>query len=543
MIPLAVCLALGCTVLVLLVRASAQQKKARIEGLPEVPNPHWLFGHFHIFKRMLNSGEFGTAQRILAYDHANSDGVCTFRMLGKQWVSFTEPQAVREVLTLAHHRDTSNPQTRHGSRLFGRRNLLSMRGREWRFWRTAVHRAFTPATLKGMQLRMAAVASTLVESIANRIDEEPHSSSSTWMDVEELMKMVTLDTFGLTALGVDFRSCRALNPSPVANAFDFLSSELLRRIKTMYLPTSHFYSLPTEANRRHKRESAVIRSVLEEAVKHRRQHAKQTSDEADEDDLLAHLFRAVESAGTKSEQDVSDETFSDMLMGLLFAGYETTSITLTYCLYCLAKNPEVEQHALEEIHSVLGRTSSNDAEHAKAIDPDQLPYCRAIIMETLRMYPPVILTFRTLDKPMKISGCKFMIPAKTQVFIPIWAIQRDENIFPKPLEFFPERWAYRKRSDNGDGGSMWRERQPADVSADECDVPPGDRNAFLAFSGGARSCVGRKFAMQEAIIILAQLLRNLKFEVEDDYVVEPFRAGLIQTPRGGMPMKISRRRS
>ena len=47
--------------------------------------------------------------------------------------------------------------------------------------------------------------------------------------------------------------------------------------------------------------------------------------------------------------------------------------------------------------------------------------------------------------------------------------------------------------------------------------------------------------MQEAVIILAQLLRNLKFEVDDDYVVEPFRAGLIQTPRGGMPMKISRR--
>ena len=69
------------------------------------------------------------------------------------------------------------------------------------------------------------------------------------------------------------------------------------------------------------------------------------------------------------------------------------------------------------------------------------------------------------------------------------------------------------------------------------DVPPGDRNAFLSFSGGARSCVGRKFAMQEAVIILAVVLRSLKFEVDDDYTVEPFR----RTPRGGMPMKISRR--
>ena len=440
MIPLAVCLALGCTVLVLLARASTRRKKSHIEGLPEVPNAHWLFGHFNIFKRMLNtsSAEFGDAQRILAYDYANSDGVCTFCMLGKQWVSFTNPATVRKVLTLAHHRDTSAPQIRHGGRLFGRRNLPSMRGREWRFWRTAVHRAFTPATLKGMQARMAAVASTLVESIAKRINEEQQSSSSTWMDAEELMKMVTLDTFGLTALGVDFRSCRNLNPSPVATAFDFLSSELMRRIKTMYLPASHFYSLPTEANRRHKRESAVIRSVLDEAVKRRREQATQTSDKTEEDDLLAHLFRAVDSAGTKTEFDLSDEIFSDMLMGLLFAGYETTSVTLTYCLYCLAKNPGVEQRALEEINSVLGQTPVDNGEPTNPIDPDQLPYCRAIIMETLRMYPPVILTFRTLEEPMKISGC--MIPAGTQVFIPIWAIQRDSHTFPKPLEFIPERW-------------------------------------------------------------------------------------------------------
>jgi len=400
---------------------------------------------------------------------------------------------------------------------------LLTQGREWRFWRATVHRAFTPAALKGMQARMAMVASNLVESVANRIDDDENLA----MDVEELMKMVTLDTFGLTALGVDFRSCHTLTPSPVAAAFDFLSSEMLRRIKTMYLPTSHFYSLPTEANRRHKKESAAIRNVIDEAVRSRRQQEKQTSGEAGEDDLMAHLFRAVDG-------DVSDETLSDMLMGLLFAGYETTSVALTYCLYCLAKNPGVEERAIEEINAVLGRPSFDNVGPPSLIDPDQLLYCRAIIMETLRMYPPVIFTFRTLNEPMKLSGC--VVPAGTNVFIPIWAIQRDENLFPKSLEFVPERWA-----EKGEGDSAWRERQLLDGVTADCDVPPGDKNAFLSFSGGARSCVGRKFAMQEAVIILALLLRSLKFEVEEDYVVEPFREGMIQTPRGGIPMKISRR--
>jgi len=537
--PLAACLALVSAVLVLIARVASRKRKVFVEGLPEVPGAHWLFGHFRIFRLNFNSGEFESAQRILAYDHANSDGVCTFRMLGRHWISLTKPQIVRAVLTAAHHRDNSSPQTRHGSRLFGRRNLLSMRGREWRFWRATVHRAFTPAALKGMQARMVVVASTLVESIVQRIDDESQQSSSpTWTDVEELMKMVTLDTFGLTALGVDFRSCHTLTPSPIATAFDFLSSELLRRIKTMYLPTSHFYSLPTKANRRHKRESAVIRNILDEAVKSRRQQqGNDSSDDVGEDDLLAHLFRAVDGATTNA--DVSDETFSDMLMGLLFAGYETTSVTLTYCLYCLAKNPDVVERAVEEIDAVLGPAiNSSHVEPPMTLDPEQLPYCWAIITETLRLYPPVIHTFRTLDEPLKISNCT--VPKGTQVFIPIWAIQRDANLFPKAEEFIPERWTIKGVEKDRGGRSTWRERQPGDAGADG-DVPPGDRNAFLSFSGGARSCVGRKFAMQEAVTILSVLLRSLKFEVDDGYTVEPFRAGLIQTPRGGMPMKISRR--
>ena len=533
--PLAAFLALFSAVLVLIARVASRQRKVFVEGLPEVPGAHWLFGHFPIFRKVLNSGEFEAAQRTLAYDHANSDGVCTFRMLGRHWIALSDPQIVRSVLTAAHHRETSTFQMRHGSKMFGRKNILSMRGREWRFWRATVHRAFTPAALKGMQSRMVVVASTLVESIVQRIDDEGQQS----MDVEELCKMVTLDVFGLTALGVDFRSCHTLTPSPIATAFDFLSSELLRRIKTMYLPTSHFYYLPTEANRRHKRESAVLRNVLDEAVKSRRQQQQDndSSDDVGEDDLLAHLFRAVD--GTTTNVDVSDETFSDMLMGLLFAGYETTSVTLTYCLYCLAKNPDVAERAVEEIDAVLG--SAINSSHVKppmTLDPDQLPYCRAVITETLRLYPPAIHTFRTLDEPLEISNCT--VPKGTQVFIPIWAIQRDANIFPKAEEFIPERWATQAVEKDGESGSKWRERQAGDVGADG-DVPPGDRNAFLSFSGGARSCVGRKFAMQESVIILAIVLRSLKFEVDDDYTVEPFRAGLIQTPRGGMPMKISRR--
>ncbi len=127
------------------------------------------------------------------------------------------------------------------------------------------------------------------------------------------------------------------------------------------------------------------------------------------------------------------------------------------------------------------------------------------------------------------------------VRIPIWAIHRDENNFPRPEKFLPERWVRKNSSDK------WVERCPGDDSDEEKNwnfqhaVPPANREAFFAFSSGARNCVGKKFAYQEAVIILAVLIKNLKFEVEDGYVCVPSRSGLTQQPKFGMPMKISKR--
>ena len=69
-------------------------------------------------------------------------------------------------------------------------------------------------------------------------------------------------------------------------------------------------------------------------------------------------------------------------------------------------------------------------------------------------------------------------------------------------------------------------------------IPAGNRKAHFAFSGGARSCAGQKFAMKEAVGVLARLLYRLKFTALDDYELIPKRQGLVQKPKGGMPMKI-----
>lgn len=199
---------------------------------------------------------------------------------------------------------------------------------------------------------------------------------------------------------------------------------------------------------------------------------------------------------------------------------DTTSVTLTYAIYVLSKHPSVEQICVAE------------ARKAKSIiDIDDLGYCRAVILETLRLYPPADTTLRSLQKPVTLKG-GFVAPQGCNVCIPIWTIHHSSDNFPDPEQFLPERWTHR------DSTGKWQERKEADKNTD---APFGNRNALLAFSGGARSCPGQQFAMQEAVIVLAGLLKKLEFSCSSDYQLQPTRRGFVQGPKDGLPVTIKKR--
>ena len=186
------------------------------------------------------------------------------------------------------------------------------------------------------------------------------------------------------------------------------------------------------------------------------------------------------------------------------------------------------------------------------IGPDQLPFTRAVIMETLRLYPPAPITARHMEKDTKLSDPEVVLRKDQQVILPIWCIQRSELNYPRPTEMLPERWVRRRKSRStpgksspGSGITEWEER-PSDDEAKSLSpdaIPPGNKDAFCVFSGtGARNCVGKVLAMQESVTLLAMLLRKCKFELIDpDYEVKPFAAAVVQQPRDGLPMKISKR--
>ena len=175
-----------------------------------------------------------------------------------------------------------------------------------------------------------------------------------------------------------------------------------------------------------------------------------------------------------------------------------------------------------------------------------------------------------MQKPVSLRG-GVEVPKGTRVFVPIEIIQKSERHFPNPTEFIPERWVEQSNTKSNDGGRKWKERKDGggndaeqamhhgqeasrstntptepneNVDSSPCSkktIPAANREAFLAFSAGGRSCPGQKFAIQEATLVLAVLLRDLEFHSLPGYKLQPKRSSLVQSPHDGLPMKVKPR--
>ena len=347
-----------------------------------------------------------------------------------------------------------------------------------------------------------------LEKLVKRLETEESTD-----DILTLMRFLTLDSFGQSAFHTNFGCCESLQPPRIMESFDFLAHEMMRRMGTDILnPASHIYTLPTQANKRHAQEVSFVRSFIGELVQERCRLMKDEKEVVPSDLLTSLIQNAREQ---QDDNQLSEETLADVLLSLLIAGFETTSVTLTYVFYMLSQHPGVEEKCLEAI--------------AAASRADDCQYVTAVIKETLRLYPPAISTTRSLEREVTI-GDDIVVPEGTYLYIPIWCIQRDPRNFPDPLEFRPERW-----TENRNG--KWCEREYKDGRDDA-----GNPNAFVAFSAGARSCAGQRFAMQEMTIVLSTILPKYRFVPPADYVLTPHRDGLVQSPKGGIPMKIVERK-
>jgi len=234
-----------------------------------------------------------------------------------------------------------------------------------------------------------------------------------------------------------------------------------KRIRT---PIEILYKLPLPGNRRYDEAVARLDQLTDRIVADYRAAGVQRAD------LLSMLLAARDE---DTGQGLSDDEIHDECLTLLLASGETTANTLSWVWYVLSTEPDVERLVQAEVDTVLGgRPATYD-------DCPKLEYLQRVIMETLRMYPPLWMTTRSVDTDIDLGG--YQLRANTDVFISPYMIHRSPEVYPEPDRFDPDRWLPDRH------GSL-------------------QRDSFLPFGAGIRQCLGNNFGMIELIITLGTLI-------------------------------------
>lgn len=402
---------------------------------------------------------------------------------------------------------------RHARQTLGQQSLIMLSGRsDWKRQRGLVQYALTADAVAEHNSIIIEVANAMVAVLTNLCKKE--SDGGVEVDVVHIAQCFTLEAFGKLALGHDFHcfSDAGAIRSREAEAFAFLVNDIPKRCSQGAVLNSslQIYSLPTAHNRRYKMEREIVEKLLHSVIQQSKDALKRDSTKSsnsnggsskkNRDNLLTHIIR-------RSEDDSAD-ALVDMMKTILFAGYETTAITIIYVLYNLTKYPDFQERCCEEARRVLQRDDG--------ITISDLRYIRAVIMESMRLNPTVLATSRTLTKTINLDG--FTIPAGLRITIPLTKVLVDERNFERAKEFIPARWVRWSDETN-----EWVERDHRQESDHGEEVSAADPANFLAFSDGARDCVGKRLAMNEATVAVAFLMKHFRVAYDERKPVEKKR--------------------
>ncbi|MGV3486385.1 MAG: cytochrome P450 [Planctomycetaceae bacterium] len=222
------------------------------------------------------------------------------------------------------------------------------------------------------------------------------------------------------------------------------------------------------------------------------------SSEPPQNDILSLLCEATYEDG----QAITQEHIYSELMTFLFAGHETTALTLTWAIYHLHQTPGVLATLRQELDA-LDETSPSELASA--------PFLKACIQETLRIHPIVTETLRKLKAPLQLGD--YVLPAGMAVAPATVLVHHHPDIYPKPESFRPARFLERSYS-------------------------PFE---YMPFGGGHRRCIGAAFASYEMAMVLGTLLKRFEIELIDAKPVVPKRRNVTIGPSSRVPIRAAAR--
>jgi cytochrome P450 len=329
----------------------------------------------------------------------------------------------------------------------------------------------------------------MISTITEMADEWQSHVDGAQLNVHTEMGKLAAEIISRTLFG---EKLGAENSTAVVNAFADYQSVVKQMALSNFLGLPDWFPNVNGKIGKARKAAKTIHNAVDEII-------AKAEKEGQEGTMVAEFIKANQSDNgldTMTRKQIRNE-----LIVLFMAGHETTANVLAWTWYLISQSPDVEKKLHEELDHVLeGRAPEME-------DIENLEYTRAILDETMRLYPPVPILSRQALKEDEIRGKK--IPAGSLMLIVPWLIQRHKKFWKNPDSFIPERF-------------MPGAKKPIKFT-------------YIPFSAGPRVCIGKNFGITESVLAVAILAQRFRLSLAPDTTVT-HECRLTLRPKGSLPM-------
>ncbi len=391
-------------------------------------------------------------------DLLNAGGPVTRLVLGPKWllpnvVMIASPQGARDLLGRNDQvADRGRATTMVEMRALMGGNLLNLPHERWLPRRRALQPMFTKQQVPRYAGHMATAAQDLVADWRD----------GTFVDLDSECRKLTMRALGRSVLGVDLDDRAEEVGAALTASLAWVADRGTR-------PVNPPRWLPTRGQRAARRANETLHHLAAEIL-----HAVRANP-----DREAPLVRAlIEAIDPETGRPLPDDEICHELVLFMLAGHDTTSTTLTYALWSLGHDRGIQERVRAEV-AALGERPLTPG------DVTDLDLTVRVLHEALRLCPPAAGTLRSPTRDIVVDGHR--VEAKTLAVVNFYAMHRDPALWADPLSFDPDRFLPERSKVR----SRWQ---------------------YLPFGGGPRSCIGDHFAMLEATLALATIIRAVEIE-------------------------------
>ena len=435
---------------------------------PRAPATMTAFGRMAAIRKSM-IGSWG--------QRAYEEDVIQSRFFGRSSFILNTPDSIRHVLVDNYENYTRTPTGIRVLRPMLGEGLLIAEGRAWKHQRRTLAPAFTPRAVSPLVPHMVAA---IDEAIARL-----QADSGAAVDLREAMQRMTLEIAGRTMFSFGMsRHGPALRDFVMEYGARLARPHFLDLVLPLHWPSPQDFARA----RFRRRWTGFVAMLMAE------RRAAGKNEGAPPRDLFDLMGAARD---PETGEAFTDEQLGDQVATMILAGHETTATALFWSLYLLALDPDSQEQLASEVAD-----AATDGAH----EVERLKFTRAVVDETMRLYPPAFLIARAAAGADSIAGR----PVRTGdvMLIAPWLLHRHEKLWRDPNAFIPSRF------------------MPG--------APPPDRFAYLPFGVGPRVCIGAHFALVEATLALARIVGAFRIELTDQAPVLP--VGVVTTQPDRSPM-------